>query len=635
MADAKRSLTREPPSRAPPKSLAVAALGALGVVFGDIGTSPLYALRECFRGVYRIELDHTNVLGVLSLILWSLFLVVTLKYTVYLMRADNDGEGGVLALLALALDPKRPARRRRLVFWVGILGAALLYGDAMITPAISVLSAVEGLRVEAPALEPMVVPITVAILFGVFAVQRRGTARVAAVFGPIMLLWFALLTVLGLRQIVRRPEVLLAFSPTYAFQFFAHHHLAGLAVLGGVVLVVTGAEALYADMGHFGKRPIRVAWLLVVLPALVIDYLGQGALLLSHPEAIHHPVMFMAPAWARIPVIAFATVATVIASQALITGTYSVTRQAILLGYAPRLSIVHTSPAEIGQIYLPTINWILMAATIALVIGFGSSSSLAAAYGIAVTGTMLTTTLLAHVVARRRWGWSVAIALAVTVPLLVMDTAFFTANLFKVAQGGWVPLLVAALIFAVMTTWRRGRELLRERIAERSIPLDGLERWLESQHPVIVPGTAVYMTAHPTAVPHALIDNVRYNGSLHQNVLLLSIAFARTAHVSVAKRLEVTKLCGGMQRIIGHYGFVETPDVPSLLRLAIAEGIDADPDEVTYVLGRETLLPSERPGMARWRDSLFSFMSRNAERAASFFRIPSDRVLEIGTQIDL
>lgn len=623
------------PRRASPKRLALAGIGAIGVVFGDIGTSPLYALRECFHGRYGVALDHGSVLGVLSLILWALILVVTLKYLTYVMSADNDREGGVLALLALALGPERPIRAQRVVFWIGIIGAALLFGDAIITPAISVLSAVEGLRVEAPALGPIIVPVTVGILIGLFAMQHRGTARVGAVFGPIMMLWFVVLGVLGVRQIVQRPEVLLAISPTYAIEFFMVHELAGALVFGAVVLVVTGAEALYADMGHFGKGPIRFAWLLVVMPALVLNYLGQGALLLGQPHAVENPLMFMAPAWARAPLLILATTAAVIASQALISGTFSIARQAILLGYAPRLAIVHTSTAEIGQIYLPAINWALMLATVALVIGFGSSSALAAAYGIAVTGTMVMTTLLAHVVARRRWAWPASLALAVTFVFLTIDLAFFSANMLKLFDGGWVPLLVAAGVFTAMTTWRRGREILRERIAERSIALDALEDWLAEQHPVRVPGTAVYLTAHPSAVPHALIDNVRHNRSIHEHVIMLSIVFARSAHVLVSQRLEVQLVCPGVKRIIGHYGFVESPDVPSLVRLAIAEGIDVDPDEVTYVLGRETLLPSDEPGMARWREAFFSFMSRNAERAASFFRIPSRRVLEVGTQIEL
>lgn len=630
-----RSLTRTRTPRVGSRRLALAGLGALGVVYGDIGTSPLYALRECFQGPHSVELDRASVLGVLSLVFWALILVVTLKYLVYVMRADNEGEGGILALLALALGAHRPLKKQKIIFWAGIIGASLLCGDAIITPAISVLSAVEGVRVEAPFLGPLIVPVTVAILVVVFAMQRRGTARVAAVFGPIMLVWFVVLAALGLPYIMRRPEVLEAISPVYAVAFFAEHRMAGVLVLGSVVLVLTGAEALYADMGHFGRRPIRLAWLVIVLPALIIDYLGQGAMLLERPEAIGHPIMHMAPAWARIPLLVLATLATIIASQALISGTFSIARQASLLGYAPRLSVVHTSSAEIGQIYVPAVNWALMVATITLVIGFASSSALAAAYGIAVTGTMLMTTVLAFVVSRRRWRWPLFFAITVTAVFFVIDFAFFSANMLKVPQGGWVPLVVAAFVFTLMTTWRRGREVLRERIAERSIPLERLSSWLAEQRPVLVPGTAVYMTAHPSAVPHALVDNVRHNRALHENVLLLSIVVARTAHVSVAKRIEVQDLCGGVRRLIGHYGFVENPDVPSLLRLAIAEDIDVDPEEVTYVLGRETLLPSERAGMARWRESLFSFMSRNAERAAAFFRIPSDRVLEVGTQIDL
>jgi KUP system potassium uptake protein len=618
------------------RSTAWVALGALGVVYGDIGTSPLYALRECFHGPHAVALSPSSVLGVLSLILWSLVIVVTLKYLAYVMRADNEGEGGILALMALALGPRPVASaKRRAVLWTGIIGAALLYGDAIITPAISVLSAVEGVRVEAPALEPLIVPVTVAILIGLFFLQHRGTARVATLFGPVMLVWFVVLGALGLAHVVRRPDVLLAASPTYAVAFFAEHRLAGLTVLGAVFLVVTGGEALYADMGHFGRRPIRLAWLSVVLPALVLDYLGQGALLLDRPDAVAHPLMWMAPSWARVPLLMLATLATIIASQALITGTFSITRQGILLGYLPRLNIVHTSEHEIGQIYLPSVNWALMVATVALVITFGSSSALAAAYGLAVTGTMLVTTVLAHVVARRRWGWPLGATLVVTGVLLVVDLAFLSSNLLKILQGGWVPLIVAAALFLVMTTWYRGRQILRERISERSIPLERLAGWLDAERPFPVPGTAVYLTAHPSAVPHALIDNVRYNRAIHEHVLLLSIRFARTAHVSVAHRVAVESLGHGVRRIIGTYGFVEAPDVPALLELALAEGVDVRPDEVTYVLGRETLLASDRAGMSRWREQLFSLMSRNSQRAAAFFHIPSHRVFEVGAQIDL
>jgi KUP system potassium uptake protein len=613
----------------------MAGLGALGVVYGDIGTSPLYALRECFHGAHGVTLDRVGVLGVLSMIVWSLILVVTVKYIAYVTRADNEGEGGILALLALALDPKKPVGKQPIVYVLGLFGAALLYGDGIITPAISVLSAVEGIGVEAPSLEAYIVPITVAILVGLFWIQRYGTERVGVLFGPIMLVWFGTLTALGVSQIVGRPEVLEAFWPTYAIDYFRHHGLHGAIVLGAVFLVVTGGEALYADMGHFGKTPIRLAWLAVVLPALVLHYFGQGALLLGNPEAIEHPLIHMAPEGARIPIVVLSTLATVIASQALITGTYSITRQATLLGYLPRLRVVHTSPDQIGQIYMPAVSWALMLATIALVLAFRSSTRLAAAYGIAVTMTMVITTLLAHVVARRQWGWPLVAALAVTVPFLVMDLAFFGANALKLLDGGYVPIVVALVMFTSMTTWRRGREILAERIRERSIPFRELGAWLEKAKPAKVPGTAVYLTGHPDSVPLPLIDNVRHNHAIHERVILLSLVFTQSAHVSITNRVRVEEVGAGVIRIFGHYGFVESPNVPKLLELALAEGIDLDPSHVTFVLGRETLLATTRGGMALWRESLFAVMSRNSQRAAAFFGVPTDRVLEIGSQIDL
>jgi KUP system potassium uptake protein len=617
------------------KGVALASLGALGIVFGDIGTSPLYALRECFHGEHGIAMGPTNVLGVLSMIVWSLIVVVTVKYVAYVLRADNDGEGGILALLALALDPEQPLGRQRIVYVLGLFGAALLYGDGIITPAISVLSAVEGIRVEAPSLGPYVVPITVTILVALFLIQRRGTEQVGQLFGPVMLAWFVVLALLGIANILERPAVLAAVSPTYAIDYFAQNKLPGAIVLGSVFLVATGGEALYADMGHFGLRPIRLAWLWLALPALVLNYFGQGALLLESPEAIENPLVHMAPDWARIPVIVLATMATVIASQALITGTYSITRQATLLGYAPRLRVVHTSPDQIGQIYMPTVNWSLMIATIATVLAFGSSSRLAAAYGIAVTMTMIITTLLAYVVARRKWRWSMVVALGVTAPLLLIDLAFFGANAIKIADGGYVPVLVALGVFTAMTTWRRGREILAQRIRERSIPFADFPRWLDEQRPLRVPGTAVYLTAHPDSVPLSLVDNVRHNHAIHERVVLLSLVFRQTARVSIANRARVEDLGFGLVRIFGHYGFVETPNVPRLLELAIAEGIEIDPATVTFVVGRETLLATHRAGMAIWREVLFAWMSRNAQRAAAYFGIPSERVLEIGAQIEL
>ena len=615
--------------------LAVLSLTALGVVYGDIGTSPLYAVRECFVGEHSMAIRPVNVLGVLSLIVWSLLGVISLKYLAYVMRADNQGEGGILALMALALDPRQPVRRQWLVFILGLFGAALLYGDGAITPAISVLSAVEGVQVAAPALGPFVVPITIVILVVLFSVQRRGTAGVGLVFGPITLVWFAVLIALGVYQIAENPGVLRALSPTYAVDYFGQHGVAGLTVLGSVFLVVTGGEALYADMGHFGPRPIRLAWFAIVLPALVINYFGQGALILRDPSAAEAPLFRMAPGWAVIPLVFLSTAATVIASQAVISGTYSLTRQAIQLGYAPRLEVAHTSAREEGQIYLPTVNWALLVVTVILVIGFGSSTNLAAAYGIAVTTTMVITTLLAHVVARRVWGWSLLATLPLTACLLVVDLAFFGANALKIADGGWVPLAMALAVFVAMSTWKRGREILSARLAERTIPWDQFGAFLTSSPPARVPGTAVYMAGRPDLVPPALIQNVRHNRSLHERVIFLSLIFTQEARVPAHEKLQLEDLGDGFLRIEGSYGFVESPDVPKLLELTRTEGIDIDIEATTFVMGRETLVATARPGMALWREVLFAFMSRNARRAASFFRIPSERVLEIGSQIEL
>ncbi len=615
--------------------LAVLSLTALGVVYGDIGTSPLYALRECFVGEHGMAVTPLNVLGVLSLVVWSLIIVISIKYLAYVMRADNQGEGGILALMALALDPHQPVRRQWLVFILGLFGAALLYGDGAITPAISVLSAVEGVQVAAPALSHFVVPITIAILVALFWFQRKGTAGVGLVFGPITLLWFAVLIALGVYQIAQHPRVLEAVLPTYAIRYFGHHGVAGVVVLGSVFLVVTGGEALYADMGHFGRRPIRLAWFALVLPALVINYFGQGALVLRDPGAVESPLFRMAPSWAVIPLVILSTAATVIASQAVISGTYSLTRQARMLGYSPRLEVAHTSTREEGQIYLPTVNWALLVVTVVLVVAFGSSTNLAAAYGIAVTTTMVITTLLAHVVARRVWSWNLAGALALTSCFLLVDLSFLGANALKIANGGWVPLVMAMVVFVAMSTWKRGREILSDRLAERTIPWDELPAFLETAGATRVPGTAVYMTGRPDRVPPALIENVRHNRALHAHVIFLSINFTQQARVSVAHRVKVDHIAEGFERVQGYYGFVEQPDVPKLLDLALVEGVEVDMETTTFVLGRETLLATERPGMAIWRETLFAFMSRNARRAASFFRIPSERVLEIGSQIEL
>jgi KUP system potassium uptake protein len=562
-----------------------------------------------------------------------LILVISIKYLLYVMRADHHGEGGILALMALACPARADSQRGPLVLVaLGLFGAALLYGDGMITPAISVLGAVEGLEIAAPSLAEYVVPITIAILIGLFLVQRHGTARVGATFGPIIMIWFLVLATLGIRQIAAHPGVVWALSPTHAVEFFVVNRAHGVVVLGAVFLVVTGGEALYADMGHFGARPIRITWFTVVLPALMINYLGQGALLLAHPEAAANPFYNMAPTWALYPLLGLAAMATVIASQAVISGAFSLSRQAVMLGYLPRLRIVHTSSKEVGQIYIPVVNWFLMFATIGLVLGFRSSSRLAAAYGIAVTTTMVITTVLAYRVAHRDWKWG-ALAVAATAVFLVIDLLFFGANAVKFVDGGWFPLAVAAGVFVLMTTWKRGRAILADRYVEKAIPWNELVELVADAHRV--PGTAVYMTSSFEGAPPALVQNTRHNHVVHERVVLLTIETLEMPRVAEAERLRVERLDNGFVRLAGRYGFSESPSVPELLRVAAAQGVDVEMDKTTFFLGRETLLATLRPGMALWRERLFATMSRNAHRATAYFDIPPDRVMEVGSQIEL
>jgi len=617
-------------------------LTALGVVYGDIGTSPLYAMRECFFGSHAVPPTHENVLGVLSLIIYALLLVISIKYVAIVMRADNQGEGGILALTALIPGrggtagggSSRLAVGRPLLIALGIFGTALLYGDGMITPAISVLGAIEGLEVVTPLLEPYVVPITVVILVLLFAIQKFGTHRVGGLFGPIVIIWFFTIAALGVRWIAQAPAVLGAIDPRHAFTFFARNGFTGFAVLGAVFLVVTGGEALYADMGHFGKHPIRLAWFGLVLPALVLNYLGQGALLLLSPD-VTHPFFQLAPAWALLPLVVIASAAAVIASQALISGAFSITRQAIQLGLAPRLDVEHTSAREMGQIYVPQVNWALMAATVLIVIGFGSSGALAAAYGIAVTLTMMITVLLLYVVATERWRWPRLAVLAPTIVFLTIDTAFFGANALKVLQGGWVTLAVALLLFTLMTTWRTGRRLVAERLTARAIPLADFIARIDAVPPVRVPGTAVFMTAQATGTPAALAHNLRYNKVLHDHVIVLSVTTAQKPHVAAEERASVDPLPHHLFNVRLQYGFMEDPNVPEALLLARDRGLPIDPDDVTYFLGRETIIVTRRAGMATWREKLFVLMARNAVRATAFFRLPPERVVELGVQVEM
>ncbi len=613
-------------------------LAALGVVYGDIGTSPLYALRECFYGPHAVPPTTANVLGVLSLVTWSLILVISIKYLAVIMRADNQGEGGILALMALVSGPEhaeRPASARAVTILLGLFGAALLYGDSMITPAISVLSAVEGLEVATPLFQPYVLPVTVAILVGLFAVQRRGTGAVGAMFGPVTLVWFACLAALGAASIARRPGVLAAVDPLHAVRFFLANGWQAFLVLGAVFLVVTGGEALYADMGHFGRRPIRWAWFTVVLPALLLNYFGQGALLLREPTRAANPFYHLAPAWGLYPLVVLATAATAIASQAVIAGAFSLTWQAVQLGFLPRVEVRHTSEDEIGQVYIPRINQILLAATVALVLGFRTSSALAAAYGVAVTTTMLITTLLAFLAMRRLWGWSLPLAGAVTLGFLAIDAAFLGANLLKVVDGGWFPLVVGVAVTTLMTTWHAGRRLLAERIRERSMSFAELTERFETDRPSRVRGTAVYLSSHPEWIPPALRRLLRFLNVAHEQVIFLTILSERVPRVDPEKRLEVRPLGLGFFGVIARYGFVEKPNVPRLLSRCREQGLVIDPNVAVYVLGRETLIPSARRGMALWREKLFAVMARNAAGATEFYRIPPARVLEIGAQIEL
>jgi KUP system potassium uptake protein len=619
-----------------PRTLGL-ALAALGVVYGDIGTSPIYAVRESLHGVHGVPPTSENVLGLLSLILWALVIVISIKYLAFVMRADNCGEGGMIALTALVTPDSARARRRhrRLLVLVGLFGASLLYGDSMITPSISVLSAIEGLEMLTPIFAPYVIPITIAILVGLFAVQRHGTARIGAIFGPVMFLWFATLGVLGGVQVVQHPGVLAAVNPIHGVQFFQHNGWHGFLVLGSVFLVVTGGEALYADMGHFGARPIRLSWYFFVLPSLLLNYFGQGALVLLDARAAEHPFFRLAPSWGLLPLVVLTTLATVIASQAVISGAFSLTRQAVQLGYLPRVHIEHTSETEAGQIYIPGLNWVLMVACIGLVLGFRSSSRLAAAYGVAVTTDMVFTTILFAVVARTRWRWSLPAVFAMAAGFLVVDLGFWGASLLKIPSGGWFPLLVAGSVFTVMTTWNSGRGLLASRLAERSMSLEELLELTRDPSIVRVEGTAVYLGRHDAGVPPALLHNLRYNKVLHTRVVLLALRTDSRARVPDEERVVVKQLAPDFHRVIARHGFAEDPEVPAVLERLRAEGLDIDPEEATFFLGRETLLATHRPGMALWRERLFALLARNARRATSYFRLPSHRVCELGAEIEL
>ncbi len=611
------------------------SLGALGVVYGDIGTSPLYALREAFLSARTLSVNRESVFGILSLMLWSLLLVVTLKYLIIVMRADNEGEGGVLALTALVLGGPLNPRTKGVLVAVGLFGTALLYGDGMITPAISVLAAVEGLEIAVPGVEQYVVVIAAAILIVLFMIQRRGTAAIGAVFGPVMVLWFLVLAILGIGQIINAPDVLVAINPIFGIRFFIGNPRLGFLALGGIFLVVTGSEALYADMGHFGKSPIRIGWAAVVLPALTLNYFGQGALVLADPTAMDNPFFRMPPEWAVLPLVVMATTATVIASQALISGAYSLTMQAVQLGYLPRQRIDHTSAKEFGQIYVPGINWILMLATVGLVVAFGSTSELAAAYGVAVTTTMVITTILVYVVMRRRWQWSRLSAGGLIVMFLTVDLVFFGANLLKVPEGGWFPLVIGLAVFTMMVTWKKGRSVLASRLHRAELPI---ERFIGSivAHPQRrVPGTAVYMFPESGATPPALLTNLQYNEVLHETIVLVSVNVLRRPRVPQAERATVYPLGEGFYQVVLTYGFMDEPDVPLALSNIVTTDFGFDPSDATYVLGRETILTGNGPGFVRWREHLFAGLHRNAASASQFFGLPPERVIEVGVHVQI
>jgi KUP system potassium uptake protein len=610
---------------------AALAITALGVVYGDIGTSPLYALRECFRPTHGLPATPAAVLGVLSLLVWALILIVSVKYIAFVMRADNRGEGGILALLALI----PPRARGAGVVAVGLFGAALLCGDGVITPAISVLAAVEGLEIAAPGLAAGVVPVALGLLFLLFAVQKQGTARVGELFGPVMLVWFATIAVLGAIEVGRSPGILRALSPWYGVRLFIEHGKAAFVVLGAVVLAVTGAEALYADMGHFGRGPLRFGWMGIVFPALLLNYLGQAALVLRQPEAVQNPFYLLAPRGFLYPLLGLATLATIIASQALISGVYSLIRQAVRLGYFPRVTIVHTSRSEMGQVYLPEINALLMVGCLLIVVEFRSSSALGAAYGIAVTGTMVVTSVLFYLVARHRWRWPRWQAGGLTAFFLALDLGFLGANLLKVREGGWVPVAVAAGVYALLSTWKRGGELMRALLARSSRPLEPFLAELARVPPPRVAGTAVFLTATPEGVPSVLLQHLQHNKAIHEDVVILTVVTTDEPEVPDDERISSETLGERLYRVRVRYGFMETPDVPAVVARCCGLGIGSAIEETSYYVGRTRLLPSGHAPMAKWRKLLFGFMARNARSATEYFGIPPDRVVELGTHVEL
>jgi KUP system potassium uptake protein len=618
------------------KALHVMVVGAIGVVFGDLGTSPLYTFSEAFGDQHGMPVTTFNVLGVLSLVLWTLLIVVAVKYVTFIMRADNRGEGGIMAMMALAQRATRQyPRTRRLVMLAAVLGAALFFGDGVITPSITVLSAVEGLEVAAPTLSHWVVWIAVVVLVTLFLIQKRGTGRVGSIFGPVMCVWFVALGLIGLYNIVKHPLVLRAINPWYGFNFFLHHGAGGFLVLGAVVLCVTGAEALYADMGHFGRKPITVAWYGFVMPGLMLNYFGQGALLVHNPVAASNPFYLAVPSWALYPMIALATAAAVIASQAVIAGSFSIMRQAIQLGFLPRMPVVHTSNEEAGQIYLPWINRLLMILVVLVVIGFGSSNALAGAYGIAVTGTMVIDTVLFLIVAWRMWKWNPAVIVGIGLFFLTVDLSFFGANTLKIRDGGWFPLVLGLAVFTVLTTWRRGRELVLRELKHSGLALAPFIANLAEHPPTRVEGTAIFLVSDPDAVPHALLHNLKHNKVLHKRNVILTVETLETPYADPDERLELADLGHDFHRLTLRFGFADDPNVPVALHECASQGLELKMMDTTFFLSRETIVATDRPGMALWRDKLFAFLARNALPATAFFSIPGNRLIELGAQVEI
>ncbi len=614
------------------KAFLILSLEALGVVYGDIGTSPLYALKVCFSEEFKIAPIKENTIGIISLLFWSLTLIVTIKYLLFIIKADNKGEGGVLALMALC---KGNTKKITIVTVLGLFGAGLLYGDSVITPAISVLSAVEGLEVYAKDLSHYVIPITIIILISLFVFQRKGTAKVGKVFGPVMIFWFLTIAVLGLKEIIKNPEIFLALNPYYGLNFFFRNGIPSFLVLGGVVLSITGTEALYADIGHFGKNPIRFNWFCLVYPALLLNYFGQGSLILSHPEAISNPFYILAPKGILIPCVILATIATVIASQAVISGAFSLTRQAVQMGFLPRLQIVHTSEMERGQIYTPAINYILMVITILFVVAFKTSDNIAAAYGVAVTTTMLLSTLLFYYLTTYIWKWNPFYTLFFTAIFFVFDISFFTANLIKVEKGGYIPLLIGFLVFYAMQTWKKGRTLLLEKLQESTVSWESLLNSLKSSNVAVVDGTAIFLSGNPKGVPVAFLHNFKHNKVVHQNIITMTVVTTDEPRVPKSERLEITEISSNIHNVTVKYGFMQTPNIKEIIEILPSKGISVDMNKASFFLGRETLVPSKGKHLNKIEKFIFSFLSRNAISATAYFNIPANKVVELGSLVTI